>query len=117
MATYSEIRINYNNARAKASKIEELAAQLRAIAKQDLEGSLNMLSNEWTGDSATAFRSKGEALSKELLETAKLMENTARAIRKTAKNISDAERAAIDIIEARTQLGGGFGGGRGGGSW
>lgn len=67
-----------------------------------------MLSNEWTGDSATAFRSKGEALGKELLETAKLMENTARAIRKTAKNIYDAERAAIDIIEARKQLGGGF---------
>ena len=78
---------------------------------------MNMLSNEWTGDSASAFRSKGEALSKELLETAKLMENTARAIRKTAKNIYDAERAAIDIIEARKQLGGGFGGGSGGGSW
>ena len=45
------------------------------------------------------------------------MENTARAIRKTAKNIYDAERAAIDIIEARKQLGGGFGGGSGGGSW
>lgn len=58
MATYSEIRINYNNARAKASKIEELAAQLRAIAKQDLEGSLNMLSNEWTATVRRPFAAR-----------------------------------------------------------
>ena len=115
MATYSEIRINYNNSKNKAAKLEDLADQLRAIAKNDLEKSLDMLSNEWKGDSAKAFRDKGEALKEELLETAKLMERSAKSIRTVAKK--------IDLIESRKRSagstfgGGGFGGGSGGGSW
>ncbi len=124
MATYSEIRINYNNSKNKAAKLEDLADQLRAIAKNDLGKSLDMLSNEWKGESAKAFRDKGEALKEELLETAKLMERSAKSIRTVAKKIYDTERAAIDLIESRKRSagstfgGGGFGGGSGGGrSW
>ncbi len=116
MATYSEIKINYNNSKNKAAKLEDLAEQLRAIANRDLEKSLGMLSDEWKGDSAKAFRDKGEALKEELLETAKLMERSARSIRTVAKKIYETEREAIELIESRKRsTGSSFGGG--GGSW
>lgn len=112
MATYNEIKINYDNSKKKATKIEELAEQLRAIAKNDLDETLNMLSNEWKGESSTAFLHKGEALKDELLKTANLMDRNARSIRATAKKIYDTERAAIDLIESHKKMNGG-----GGASW
>lgn len=96
------IQLNYARAINQAKKLDDLAAQLRRIASSDLQSAMNNLSNNWSGESASAFLKKAQKANEDLLKNAKLLTSTASAIRKSAENIRNSELQALDIINQKS---------------
>lgn len=96
------IQLNYARAINQAKKLDDLAAQLRRIASSDLQSAMNNLSNNWNGESASAFLKKAQKANEDLLKNAKLLTSTASAIRKSAENIRNSELKALDIINQKS---------------
>lgn len=101
MSSYSTINFNYNKALSQANKLEALASELRNLAGNDVQETLNNLSNQWSGDSASMYIRKGVALQEDIIQTAKRLSDTAAAIRTAAKRVRFAEITAKKVAEIR----------------
>ena len=101
MKSEAEIIFDYRQAISKAEELEGVVANLRQLSNNDLEGSLQSLSNAWRGEASEAYIGKGKKLQERILANAKNLENTAKTIRSTAKRIYDAEMRALQIARER----------------
>lgn len=101
MKSDSEIRYDFQQAVRKAEELERVAENLRRLANNDLEESLQALSNAWKGEAAAAYIGKGSRLQARILASAKNLENIARTIRSSAKRTYDAEMRAYRIAMER----------------
>ena len=53
------IEMNFRQAKQQAAQLEELAARLENLAKQDLQETMQELSGVWKGENAEAYMRKG----------------------------------------------------------
>lgn len=101
MKSDSEIRYDFQQAIRKAEELEGIAANLKRLANNDLENSLQALSGAWKGEAARTYLLKGNNLQAKILSNAKKLESTARTIRSVAKRTYNAEMAAYRIAKER----------------
>lgn len=100
------IEMNFQRAKQQASQLENLAARLETLAKNDFEDTLQQLSGCWRGNSADAYIQKGHRLGEEVIKTARDLRKTAQTIRSTAQRTYTAEMRAREIARNRTYGGG-----------
>ncbi|MCD8347694.1 MAG: hypothetical protein LUD16_07020 [Lachnospiraceae bacterium] len=101
MSTASTIQINFNNAKKQASELETIAGELKQLANNDLEDTLNSVAQYWESDNATAYIKKGNTVQQDILDISTQLTKTATSIRKIAKITYDAEMAALNLALQR----------------
>lgn len=109
---YATINMNYKKAMAKADELDELAASIAKMASSELGGAMQVISNNWKGESADIFINKGMSLQNQIVSTSKKLKETAAAIRNIANRTRNAELRALELANKR-EYGGGNGGGGG----
>lgn len=118
--TMSAINLNYNRAKAQASRLDEIAQQLRKLGKSGIEQGCDELLAGWQGENAQLFVQKERELGSDIIKTAKEIEEIAQAVRSAARKIYEADKRAAALAAATGYSGGGGGfssGGGGGGSY
>lgn len=117
MSTEAQIMMNFQMAVRKAEELEQVSSELKALVNNDMETSMQSLSNAWKGEAATAYLNKGVKLQEKIIASAKQLDKTATTIRNVAKRTYDAEMRALQIARERayaasrnTSNGGGGGG-------
>ncbi len=101
MATRESIAIDLQEARNRASELENIASQLNTLAGTDMQNSFQTLSSGWSGDSANAFLKKGSDLQTDIKNQAANLNQIASTIRSVAQNIYNTELRNIEIAERR----------------
>lgn len=91
------IEFEYNRAISQAERLEEIAREIKTLSTADIESALESLSSGWKGDASTLFIDKGYTLSQKGSKVAGDLEKAAQSIRKIAKAIHDADRAAAIV--------------------
>lgn len=103
MATYASIRFDFEKSKREAAKLEEAAAQLKKLANNTMDSSLNQLASGWKGESAAAYIGKARIVEKNILTTANDLFAVAASIRKTAQKIYNAEMEAKRLAEEKAR--------------
>lgn len=101
MATEASIYFDFQKALGEAGRIEEMADRLQKLSDKDFEGTLQNLSVNWKGENASAYLSKGERLQGKINQTGNDLRAVASDIRRIAKQIYDAEMAALEMARRR----------------
>lgn len=99
MATYASIRFDFAKAKQEAARLESTADELKRLANNSMDSTLNTLSSSWKGESANLYMKKGESVKRDLLTTANDLYAVANSIRKTAQRIYNAEMEAKRLAE------------------
>lgn len=97
MKSKAQIKMDFQKARAEASRLEGIAEQLKLLANQKLEQSMMGLSSAWTGTNSRLFLQKESQLQRDIGDTAKTLYNVAADIRRIAQRVYDAEMRAYMI--------------------
>ena len=105
MKSLFSIEFDFRQAIQRAEELEEIAADMRKLANNDLEGSLQNLSTAWKGESARAYLNKGTRLKEKILKSSNDLKKTASTIRSVAKRTYNAEMAAYRIAMERKYKG------------
>lgn len=98
----SNIYLNYQHAMRQAEQIREVGHNLGKMSTNELAETLQQLSGNWEGESASAYLQKGRTLQADINKTAKKLENIATAIEQAAKRILQAEKEAQELANIRT---------------
>lgn len=98
----ASILFNYQKAKEQARQLENTAQELRSLAENSMEDSLQQLRVSWTGENADEYIRKGYILKEEIGDAAEDLREIAESIRAVAKAIYEAEMAAKQIAEKRT---------------
>ena len=101
MKSLFSIEFDFQQAIKRAEELEGIAADMRKLAGEELETSLQSLSVAWKGEASTAYLSKGTRLRDKILKSANDLVKTAATIRKVAKKTYDAEKKAYQIAMER----------------
>ncbi|HJD21099.1 MAG TPA: WXG100 family type VII secretion target [Candidatus Gemmiger faecigallinarum] len=99
--TRHTIEMNFRQASAQASRLDEQAEAVRAIAERQLPDTMQQLSGDWSGTAAGQYLAKCEQLRQKLLNNARQLEQTADTIRRAARRLYNAEMAALRLAEER----------------
>lgn len=95
------IEWNYIQAKRQAEKLEEQAARLGRLASNQLEGTLQKLSGNWQGESASAYMRKGGRMKEEVNRLARELRRVAEVIRSSAERTYRAEMRARELARKR----------------
>lgn len=101
MKSCFSIEFDFQQAIKRAEELEEIAADMKKLVDDDLEGSLQTLSTVWKGEASTLYLSKGSRLKEKILKSSGDLNKVASAIRAVAKRTYDAEMAAYRIAMER----------------
>lgn len=101
MKSLLSIEFDFRQAIKRAEELEEIAAEMKKLADEDLETSLQSLSIAWKGEAASAYLVKGTRLKDKILKSSKDLKKTATTIRSIAKRTYDAEMTAYRIAMER----------------
>ncbi|MBE5961764.1 MAG: PPE domain-containing protein [Lachnospiraceae bacterium] len=101
----SSIEFDFELANKQAEQLDALAAELGKLSTKSFDSTLQSLSSNWKGDSATAYLNKGAALQTRMNTTVKNMGTVAGSIRTIAKIIYEAELAAKREAEENSYRG------------
>lgn len=101
MATRESIEFDFNQAKSQADQLDTVADNLGGLARKELYGSMQTLSQNWKGKNADAYLSKGNTLQGEITASASTLHQIASDIRTIARNIYNAEMEALRIAEER----------------
>lgn len=101
MATEASIYFDFQKALGEAGRVEEMADRLYKLSEKDFESILQNLSDNWKGENASAYLAKGERLQSKIHRTSSDLRTVASDIRRIAKQIYDAEMAALEIARRR----------------
>lgn len=99
MATYASITFDFNQAKAEATKLEHIAAQMKKMADRNMQNALNQLANGWKGESATLYIRKCETVRSNIIAEANDLIKIASSIRSVAQRIYNAEMEAKRLAE------------------
>lgn len=101
MKSLFSIEFDFQQAIKRAEELEEIAADMKKLANEDLDSSLQSLSTAWKGEAATAYLTKGSGLKEKILKSSNDLKKTASTIRNVAKRTYNAELAAYKIAMER----------------
>lgn len=101
MATRESIEFNFKKACDQAKSLDNIANNLVWMVRDKLRDNMQILSQNWQGENAIAYRCKGEQLQDDISKSVKELHDIATDIRTIAKNIYDAEMRALRIAEER----------------
>lgn len=102
MKSLLSIEFDFRQAIRRAEELEEIAGDLKKMADEELETSLQSLSTAWKGEAAEAYLTKGSGLKNKILKSSDDLKKTATAIRSVAKRTHDAEMTAYRIATERS---------------
>lgn len=101
MKSRTKIRIDFNQAKKEAKKLDGIAEKLQKQASGNLESSMRGLSLAWSGENSRVFLKKEEAIKAKMLETASDLRAVAADIRRVAQELYEAEMRAYEIAVSR----------------
>lgn len=99
MVTYSSIQFDFAQAKAEASRLESIAAEMKRLANSNMESSLDSLSTGWQGNSAKLYLKKGNNVKNDILAVANDLNAVANSIRTVARKIYNAEMEAKRLAD------------------
>ncbi len=91
------IYMNYQAMKQRASRLEELADELKRIAENEIACHASDRSS-WTGDSGDVCREKLTRLEKNVNKRAKELENAAKSLRTVAERQYKLEMMLVSIV-------------------
>ena len=97
----STIIFNFNQAKAQANELDEIANSLSQLSTRDFNNAMQNIAANWKSENATIYLGKGERLQEDITSTANSLRNVASDIRIIAKRIYDAEMAAYERAKRR----------------
>lgn len=95
------IQMDYGRAMRQAQQLDEVAAHMKRLADQKLEGIMENLGSGWTGDNSAKYIGKGRQLEERIIGTSHSLAQIAQSIRTIAQNVYEAERRAWEIAHYR----------------
>jgi uncharacterized protein YukE len=101
MATKLSIEFDFNKAMKDADKVENIANELKRLATQKFDDTMQNLAVNWKGDNASRYLKKGEILGENMVKTANDLYNIAAEIRTVARRVYKTELAALEIAQKR----------------
>lgn len=101
MKSAASIYMNYRQAMRKADELDEIADELKKLADQELQNTLQMISANWKSTNATAYLAKGDKLGNNIQSTSVQIRNVASTVRSVAKRTYEAEMKAYRLAAAR----------------
>lgn len=101
MKTKQQIEFDFEQARRRATELEEIASDISRLSRRDIEAAKADLAGAWKGESAQLFLQKTENLQENIRGTAKELNAIAAAIRKIAEQMYAAEMEALRIATQR----------------
>lgn len=96
-----EIRFNYSRAMNQARELKSVASSLTKVGDTKLEECLGKVSKGWNGDNSESYVKKGKTLESKIDKAGKSVRKTAEAIESMARNIYNAEMAALRAARER----------------
>lgn len=96
------IALDFALASRQAASLEEQAARLRKLARQQYGGTLENVAAAWKGQAASGYVGKGRQLQSSIEATAAQLDAAAQAIRATVRRLYDAEQEAKRVAEERS---------------
>lgn len=99
----NKIEIDFSEAKLLSEKVTELAANMKRIANQQFQQTLQELATCWKGDTANAYLRKAEIVREEIEKSAKDLQKIGESIFNRAKALYAAEKAAVRIVETNNQ--------------
>lgn len=101
MASEFTIAFNYEKAIKQADELLDIAKDVRKVAKDKMEPSIQTIDKNWDGDSSKKFVTKSNQLKEKVVDSADDIQKIAGAIKEMAKKIYDAEMEAIRVAKER----------------
>jgi uncharacterized protein YukE len=101
MSSRASIEFDFNRAKQQATRLDDAADQLKRIAENNFQNTMQGISSSWTGENSRNYLAKGTELQKQMLNTAKNLKTIASEIRGVAQRIYNAEMQALRIAEER----------------
>ena len=101
MKSKAAIEFDFRQAMNRADELDQVAADMKRMANNDMQSSLQQLSSAWKGEAASAYLTKGGRLKDKVLKSAQDLNRTATTIRNVARRVYNAEMAAYRIAMAR----------------
>ena len=96
------IEMDFRRAKAQADALDNLANELNNLANKDYENTITQIQANWESDNATIYFGKAQTVKERMNRSASDLGKAADTIRQIAKNIYDAEMAALALAEARS---------------
>lgn len=101
MKSLFAIEFDFRQAIKRAEELEEIAEDMKRLANNELEGTMQSLSSAWKGEAASAYLTKGTRLQEKVLKSSRDLKKTATTIRNVARRTYNAEKAAYRIAMER----------------
>lgn len=102
--TESEIRFNYDKAMGQAEELRNIASSIKTISEDNMEESFGKVQKNWTGENSESYVKKGRTVQNKVTGSANSVAAAATALETMARNIYNAEMAAIQIAQAASSL-------------
>lgn len=97
----ASIEFDFTKAKQQAGKLDGAAEQLRRIANNNFQDTMQGISVSWTGENSRQYLNKGMNLKNQMVQTAAKLNGIASEIRTVAQRIYNAEMEALRIAEER----------------
>lgn len=101
MKSKAAIEFDFRQAMNRADELEQVAAEMKRMANNDMQSSLQQLSVAWKGEAASAYLTKGGRLKDKVVKSANDLNKTASTIRSVARRVYNAEMTAYRIAMER----------------
>lgn len=101
MATRASIEMDFRQAMTQAKKVDEIADRLSRVSDSQLNNIMQNLASGWKGENASAYLNKGFRLQNKISISSGELHNVASQIRRVAKQVYNAEMAALEIAMMR----------------
>lgn len=94
-----EINVNFEQLQAQAQRLEDIAADMKRLAGQQLERTIQEMAGCWKGETASAYFGKAEAVKQDIARTAASLNEAAEDIRAQARRLYNAEQQAVNLAQ------------------
>ena len=101
MASEYSIKFNYDKAIKQAGELADIAKEIRKVANDKMETSIQTVDKNWDGASSKKFVNKSKQLKSKVVDSADDIDKIASSIKTMAKKIYDAEMEALRIAKER----------------
>lgn len=97
-----EIRFNYEKAMGQARELKSIASSLKKVGENQMTECLGKVEKNWTGSNSEAYLKKGKKVQTKITTSSKNISAAADALETMARNIYNAEMAALRAAKERS---------------